>query len=224
MYRVLEEMLLPYVGHPALPDDHVCIVCQADMRFFLEDCKVREYFDAYNIPLPPQQNPPSSASSSGPLPVPAPARVLGRSQGPNLDENVSHASSSSPEPVRTNREGLAPVLREDEQDANLCSPELLDLLRIRVAARQWTEHNPQGQADFIWVCYNTSPCTQNTSRDKFLEGWCSDDELANFKKNKGMDYRKSSVQAGDIMVMMTARFARKMLRVIVPLTISFDAT
>ena len=61
--------------------------------------------------------------------------------------------------IPINREALVPALEgKDDECANSPTPELLDLLRIRVAGKGWIEFNPHGQAEFIWVCYNASPC------------------------------------------------------------------
>ena len=76
--------------------------------------------------------------------------------------------------IPINREGLAPALEgKDDECVNSPAPEFLDLLRIRVAAKEWIEFNPNGQAEFIWVCYNASPCLQTLGNGRFLEGWAS---------------------------------------------------
>ena len=93
------------------------------------------------------------------------------------------------------------------------TPELFDLLRIRRAAKAWTDFNPNGQAEFIWVCYNTSPCLQTPDEGRFLQGWTAPEVVARLKKS-GSDNRSLAIQAGDILIMMTAKFARMMLEVI----------
>ena len=100
-----------------------------------------------------------------------------------------------------------------QDELNKPTPELVDLLRYRVKARAWKEFSEEGQADFIWVCYNNAQCQQNPE-GTFLQGWCNDDEMRKFDKDKGVDRRSAAVQAGDIFIMMTARWARKFMAVI----------
>ena len=104
------------------------------------------------------------------------------------------------------------------------TPELWDLMRIRIAAKQWTAHNPNGQAEFIWVCFNTGKCLQTPDSGRFLEGWC-DQAVLNRLKKTGSDPRNLAIQAGDILIMMTAKFARMMMAVIVgPLLFNCERT
>ena len=181
--------MLPYVGHPQKPDDALAIVVQPDMRFFLEDCNPRHYMDM-----------PSKGSSAGSQQEPA---GIGAS-AVDLDNDA----------IATNRLGLTPALTADEDyGLDACTPELWDLLRIRRAAKAWTQFNPNGQAEFIWVCFNTSPCLQTPDGGKFLEGWTTPEVVKKLKKAKH-DPRNCAIQAGDILIMMTAKFARQMLAVI----------
>ena len=116
--------------------------------------------------------------------------------------------------IPINREGLAPALEgKDDECVNSPTPELLDLPRIRVAATEWIEVNPNGQADFIWVCNNASPCFQTRGNGRFLEGWASPPLPRSSKSLRPMG-RRLAIQAGDILIVMTAKFARVMLAVI----------
>ena len=181
--------MLPYCGHPAKPDDACHIVVQPDMRFFLQDCKPRDYMDI-----------PGGTSSSS------------ASQQPG--EDTPGEVDFDIDAIATNREGLSPAMTAlSDQGLEAQTPELMDLMRIRTAAKAWTEFNPDGQAEFIWVCYNTSPCLQTPDGGEFLRGWVPGDIVKKLKK-KGSDPRRLAIQAGDILIMMTAKFARKMLAVI----------
>ena len=193
--------MLPFIGHPNNPDDAITILAQPDMRFFKQDCDPRAHWDP-TVTLPPF------------------ADQVGNTSRPELSPGFVFPTSDPHEKaVATNREGLTPALAgADDSELALPTPELLDLLRYRVQARQWTEHNEEGQADFIWVCYNTSPCLQEPDDGNFLRDFASKDDLKKYMKSKPNDARKSAVQAGDILIMMTARFARKMLAVIVGLS------
>ena len=191
---------------------------QADCRFFAKDCTPREFFASSEwVPPEPVGRPANSAS-----PDSAGRRTEFKGEVPayNLPDDHGRPSPYA-DPfasgIAPNREGLAAVLPAEDAHLNMPTPELLDLLRYRQTARTWTERHPQGQAEFIWACYNTTPCQQCPDKGRFLDGWCTPEEKARFFKNKGMDNRHTSVQAGDILIMMTARCARRMMEVIAEL-------
>ena len=207
--------MLPLAGHPNLPDDALSIVCQPDMRFFAEDCNVRDHFPSAKW-LPPE--PPGPVDSKEIFQQPTegwfhdnPDYMLPDKNGVPSPYSDAHAPC-----VGLNREGFTAAGTGDE--LVLPTPELLDLMRLRVQARQWTEHNPQGQAEFIWICHNTSSVSQipEGQDPHFLEGFCSEKEYEAFAKRKWKDQRVNAVHCGDIMIMMTARFARRMMAVIAP--------
>ena len=207
--------MVPLAGHPNLPDDHCTICVQPDMRFFAEDCNVRDHFPSAKW-LPPEPPGPPDSKEIFQQPTEGfeaqnPAYML-----PDKNGVASPYADPYAPCVALNREGFSPAgfgpeLREP-------TPELLDLMRIRIAAREWTEHNPEGQADFIWICHNTHSVSQipEGQDPHFLQGFCTEAEYKNFEKRKWKDPRGNAVQCGDIMIMMTARFARRLMAVIAP--------
>ena len=210
--------MLPLAGHPNLPDDHLSIVCQPDMRFFEDDCHVRDHFPTAKWIAPEPPGPPDSKEI-----FQQPTEGW-EAENPNFmlpDKNGVPSPYADPHAdcIRLNREGFTAGGEGPEMTSP--TPELLDLMRIRLAARNWTEHNPQGQAEFIWICHNTHSVSQipEGQDPHFLQGYCTPDEYKAYQKRKWKDGRANAVHCGDIMIMMTARFARRMMAVIAPTSV-----
>ena len=132
----LQENVIQYCARQNFADDVLIVAAQPDMRFHLQDCKVQNYMGL----------PANSMRASSRTPV-----MVAKEDGGAVDLNIGA--------IPINREALVPALEgKDDECTNSPTPELLDLLRIRVAGKGWIEFNPHGQAEFIWVCYNASPC------------------------------------------------------------------
>ena len=173
---------MPYCAQGCFSDDQVFIVVQPDQRFFRADCTVM-------ADLREEQ----AASSSSAQPPAAPEE--GPGQEPLMD-----ILQRPHRPVRGGPGELA------GGEFAKPTPELLDLLRLRKQAKAWTEHNPNGQAEFIWWCHNSSKCLINP--EGCCEHHCTAEEYKTIRRHKGIEWRDSAFSAGDIGVMFTARWAR----------------
>ena len=172
---------MPYCAQGCFSDDQLFILVQPDQRFFREDCNVMQY-------LRDEQH---ASSSSGQAPAGV-AAVPGE-----------YVEDFLQRPHRPGRGGLA---EEAAGEFDMPTPELLDLLRLRKQAKAWTQYNPNGMADFIWWCYNSGKCLINP--ENISEHHCTVEELEIINRHKGIEWRNSAFSAGDIGIMLTARWAR----------------
>ena len=184
---------MPYCSQGCFSDDQLFIVVQPDQRFFATDCAV------LSMVREDQQE----AATSAPAASSSAASASGEPNDNWLPSDVTQR------PHNPGRGGIAEAEGGKYADP---TPELLDLLRLRKQAKQWTEHRAEGQGEFIWFTHNSSPCYLDCAG--CCKNFCTEDEYKTLKRHSGKEWRKDMWSAGDMGIMLTAKFARHFMHVL----------
>ena len=178
--------MAPYCSQGCFSDDQLFIVVQPNQRFFESDCHVLSMLreEQHEAVSSAQAASSSAASAVG---EPDDNRLP---HNPGWGGNAEAAKGKYAEPT----------------------PELLDLLRLRKQARQWTEFRAEGQAEFIWFTHNSSACDLDPVG--CCRSFCTAEEYSTLRRHRGKEWRTRMWSSGDIGVMFTAKWARQFMRVL----------